>query len=106
MAKNPKAVRGDAKRLASDMRKSGGKPFTADLRAGLNGFKRGDVSKMKYITDYAIRNTGQDSRSRNFHLAASGQVAKDHHEMLDNMDEAYREGKDLKANPPKFPPAN
>lgn len=106
MARNPKAVRGDAKRVASQMRKSGGKSFVADLRAGLNGFKRADVPKLKYINDYTVRNTGQDSRSRNFYLTASGQATKAHYEMLDNMDESYREGKALKANPPVFPPDN
>lgn len=94
MAKNPKPIRTDAKRNAADRRAIGSdKPFMSRMTSNISGFKKDDVNKIGYMTNYFIRNTGLPSRTREFMLARNKSVVAGHHQMLDDMQADYLQGK-------------
>jgi hypothetical protein len=93
MAKNPKPLRVDAKRNATDARKNNGEIFTSRMSGNPSPFSHSGADKIGYMSDYLVRNTGKPSRTREFMLARNRSTVAEHHQMLDEMQADHLQGK-------------
>lgn len=102
MANIPKEIRKDAKIVAKQRREHGPKPFTAKAKVRLNPFKKEDVKKIAYVTDYSVRHSNDPKRLKEFHAARSPSLQKGMRDMIDQMDRDYAEHKAWKAANPDY----
>ncbi len=102
MANNPKAVRKDARILAGQFRENDGKSFTAKTKVKLNPFNKSDVVKDEYIRNYAIKNSNLPKRAKEFHEARQSQSLQGRLDIIDAMDQDYKEAKTWKAENPNY----
>ncbi len=102
MANIPKSVRKDAKLVAAGRRKSGGKTFTANTKAKVNPFKKDDVKKLAYITDYSVKHSDLPKRNKEFHAARKNERVQGQIDLINTMDAEHREAKAWKKDNPNY----